>query len=266
MSTSLPVDFGRTARDYARYRTGFPASFFDRLTGFGIGMRGQRILDLGTGTGAFARPLAQRGAEVMGVDPAEALLAEAGRMDAEAGVQVRYRAAGAESTGLPAASFDAITAAQCWHWFDRTRAAAEAFRLLAPGGAIAIAYFDRLPLPGNVVEATEALIVRHQPGWKFGSTTGIYPEGLTDLAVAGFVELETFSYDVLVEYSHEAWRGRIRASSGVAASLPAQAVATLDRELTELLATRFAAEPLRVPHRAFAIVGRKPRDVPGIGR
>lgn len=55
------VDFGKTARDYGRYRAGFPETFFDRLSAFGVGQSGQRVLDLGTGTGTVAREFARRG-------------------------------------------------------------------------------------------------------------------------------------------------------------------------------------------------------------
>jgi 2-polyprenyl-3-methyl-5-hydroxy-6-metoxy-1,4-benzoquinol methylase len=67
------VDCGRTAEDYQHYRAGFLEAFFGRLTVYGIGRRGQRILDLGTGTGKIARSFALRGAAIVGLDPAEAL-------------------------------------------------------------------------------------------------------------------------------------------------------------------------------------------------
>src|SRR3990172_8874953 len=54
-----PQDFGKAAEDYARYRKGFPDSFFKRLLQDGIGMPGQSILDLGTGTGSLARGFAR---------------------------------------------------------------------------------------------------------------------------------------------------------------------------------------------------------------
>ena len=67
----------------------------------------------------------------------------------------------AEDTQLPGASYDLVTAGQCWHWFDGDRAAAEARRLLRPGGSVVIAHFDWIPLPGNVASSTEAKIERH---------------------------------------------------------------------------------------------------------
>ena len=253
------VDFGRTAEDYANHRVGFPKRLFDRLAAMGIGRSGQRLLDLGTGTGTLARGFAGRGASVTGVDPAEPLLREARRLSETEGVRVEYRVGRAEDIDSPDGAYEVVTAGQCWHWFDRARAAAECVRVLVPGGALAICYLDWLPLPGNVVAATEALILQHNPWWSMSGGTGMYPRWTLDVAGAGFTALETFSFDVEIPYSHEAWRGRIRASVGVAASLPPDAVAAFDVELAGVLAQDFASEPLAVPHRVWALVARAPR-------
>ena len=245
------VDFGRTAADYARHRAGFPPVLGERLAALGV-LRG-RALDLGTGTGTLARLLAGHGLRVVGLDPARAML-----LAAPPPVVV----ARAEATPFADASFDLVTAGQCWHWFDRPRAAREARRLLRPGGALVVAHYDWLPLPGNVVEATEDLILAHNPAWTgsrhtaLSSGTGLYPAWLADLALAGLEGLETFSVDVPAVYSHEGWAGRIRASAGVAASLPPDAVARFDAEHRALLRARFPHEPLVVPHRLWAAVGR----------
>jgi hypothetical protein len=127
-----------------------------------------------------------------------------------------------------------------------------------PDGALVICYFDWLPLPGNVVAATEALILEHNPEWPLAGGLGMYPLWTLDVAEAGFRRLETFSFDVDVSYSHEAWRGRIRASAGVAASLPPDAVADFDGELAGLLDEDFPGEPLAIPHRVWALVARAP--------
>ena len=97
------VDFGRTAGDYAAYRASFPNEFFSRLAAMSVGLGGQRVVDLGTGTGALARGFARRGCVVTGLDPAHAMLDEARRLDAEAGVNVTYRVRRAEDTRLAGA-------------------------------------------------------------------------------------------------------------------------------------------------------------------
>lgn len=251
------IDFGRTAIDYRRHRAGFPEDYFARIAPYGIGFRNQRILDLGTGTGTVARGLARRGCRLTALDPSSPLIEQARLLDAELGVKIDYVVASAEETGLPDQSFDVVTAGQCWHWFKRDLAALEASRVLRPGGTLVISHFDWLPLAGNAVEATESLILKHNPAWKGAGGKGIYPAWFVDLSLAGFVGIESFSFDIDVAYRHEAWRGRIRASAGVAASLPAAAVEEFDRELAGLLQKKFPQEPLLIPHRVFSVLGRK---------
>lgn len=254
----VTVDFGRTASDYAAYRASFPEEFFSRLTAMNVGLRAQRVVDLGTGTGSLARGFARRGCIVTGLDPAKAMLDEARRLDAEAGVRVTYRVGRAEDTELDARRWDVVSAGQCWHWFDRPRAGNEARRLLVAGGALVICHMDYLPLGGNVCATTEALILKHNPSWTMAGGTGIHADWTLDAAEAGFTGLETFSFDVDVPYSHEAWRGRMRSCNGVGASLPDPVVANFDAELARLLARRFPNKPLSVPHRVWALIARAP--------
>ena len=254
----MQVDFGKTADDYGTHRAGFPAALFERLIALGIGRPGQRIVDLGTGTGSLARGFAQQGAVVTGLDIAPEMMAQAAKLDAAAGVSVTYREAPAEHTGLPEDSFDVVSAGQCWHWFDAAAAGREVRRLLVPGGRLLIAHFDWIPLPGNLVAASEALIERHNPDWTMGGGNGLHAGDITDAALAGFLDLEVFGFDHPIQYSHEAWRGRIRASAGIAASLSQDAVAAFDTEHAAMLARDFPEDPLTALHRVFAVIGRNP--------
>ena len=254
----MDVDFGKTASDYGAYRAGFPDALFDRLSARGLPFAGQTVLDLATGTGTLARGFARRGATVTGLDIATAMLAEARRLAKAEGVAIDFVEGKAEATGLAGGAFDIVAAGQCWHWFDGVAAAREAWRLLRPGGHLLIAHFDWLPLPGNQVEATERLIETHNPAWRFGGGNGIHAHVLTDAAIAGFTALESFSFDHPAPYSHEAWRGRIRASAGVGGSLAPAQVRAFDRAHAAMLAERFPDDPMEVPHRVFAMIGSKP--------
>lgn len=247
------TNFGKAAADYGTFRAGFPDSIFERLAEFDIGLPDHAVIDLGTGTGTLARGFALRGCRVIGIDPDTRMTDEAKKLDRRHDVSIRYVTATAESTGLDAGTADVVTAGQCWHWFDQPRVITEVIRLLKPGGTLLIASFDWLPLVGNVVEATEELIMQYNPDWNFAGGFGMYPQYLPRLGEAGMQNIQTFSYDMNVGYAPEAWRGRIRASAGVAA-LDSDAAAAFDAELAELLSSRFPSAVLAVPHRIFAIV------------
>ncbi len=254
----MRVDFGSTAKDNARYRLGFPGSFFDRLTLFGIGREGQRVLDLGTGAGSMARGLARRHCEVVGVDSSAAYVTEAQRLDVEANVSIRYVQSTAEDTGLEDDGFDVITSGQSWHWFDSAQVIPECIRLLNPGGSLVIAYFDWIALPGGVVEATEEILRTYCPEFDQAGGSGLHPQWLKELAIAGFHNIETFSYGIRASYSHQAWRGRIRACPVVGGSLTPDKTAECDAEIKAMMEQRFPEDPLSIRHRIFAVIAKAP--------
>ncbi len=259
MPTAAPIDFGLTAADYSQFRAGFPDEFFARIQSRGLIPPGARLLDLGSGTGTIARGMAARGCRAFALDISAPLLSQARALATSPGTGLACVVAAAERIPIASKSIDIVTAGQCWHWFDGLRAALEARRVLIPGGRLIIAHFDWLPFAGNVVAATEALISRHNPSWSFAGGDGFHRGWLEDLREADFVGLESFSFELAVAYSHEAWRGRIRASAGVAASLGQAQVATFDRDLQQLLCNDFPQDPLNIPHRVFTVLGQKPR-------
>lgn len=245
-----PIDFGKTASDYERHRPGFPASMYGRLRDRGWIAPGMRGLDLGTGTGSLALGLAAEGLELVALDPAPELLAVARRRASELGLSLSFVQGKAESSGFEAASFDLVSAGQCWWWFDADAALVEARRILRPGGRLLIANFCYIPSPGSVAARTEQLILAHNPGWPKAGESGIFEEQLRDLDRGAFAHVESFSYVEPVRFSHESWRGRMRACNGVGAALAPAQVEAFDGELAQLLALEFPGE-LLVPHRVF---------------
>lgn len=71
-----------------------------------------------------------------------------------------------------------------------------------------------LPLQDNVVATTEQPILAHNPVRRMAGGCGVHPQWLTDVAESGYAEIESFSCDLSVPYTHESWRGRIRAIAG----------------------------------------------------
>ena len=256
MVSAFRSDFGPTAEDYCDHRAGFPERLFHDLAARRVGLPNQSIVDLGTGTGAVAIPFAHRGAVVTALDVSPQMLAAGRQRAAAEGLDIQFVEAPAEATGLPGQAFHAVCAGQCWHWFDGQKALAEVGRVLVPGGMLAICHFDWLPHPGTVAEATEALILRHNPDWSLGGGGGTYPQWVQQVRAAGFTGINVFSFDVDQPYTHEHWRGRVRASAGVGGSLEADAVAAFDAGLYRLLADRFPDDPMNIPHRCWAMVAR----------
>jgi SAM-dependent methyltransferase len=163
----------------------------------------------------------------------------------------------AAAEGLPFGDgvFDAVTAGQSWHWFDRRVAPREVRRVLKPEGRVAVVYQTYLPLEGNVAWASERVIRKYRPGWRHAGGVGINGQALKDLQAAGFVGIESFSFDVDIAFAREAWRGFVRTCSAVT-SLAEAELARFDAEHGAML----EAWPARfdVPHRVFAAVAATP--------
>jgi ubiquinone/menaquinone biosynthesis C-methylase UbiE len=262
MANGSPVDFGRQSDDYARHRPGLPESFFDRLERHVV-LAGAAVLDLGTGPGLTALALARRGARVTGVDISPQQIDAARRSAAEQDLagQAEFRVGPAENTDLPAASFDLVTASQCWYWFDHDRALAEAVRVLRPGGILAVAHYCYLAQHSRVAARSEALVLEFNPGWTMAGWDGLYSKHVDGLQQQGLRLVEQFCYDHDQPFTHESWRGRMRTCNGVGSgTMSDEQVNAFDAALGELLRREFPQEPLLIEHRVWAVLVRKPRD------
>jgi len=105
----------------------------------GIGA-GQRVLDVGAGTGALTAELARRHADVAAAEPAPSFVAALRSRLPSADV----RQAGAEDLPWPDASFDAALAQLVVTFMsDAPAGVAEMRRVVRPGGVVAICMWDR---------------------------------------------------------------------------------------------------------------------------
>jgi SAM-dependent methyltransferase len=234
-------DWSKTSEDYAKHRPGPPESFYKRLAAMGIGTAGQRILDLGTGTGHLARTFAQQGCQVAGVDIAPAQIEAAQNLARDQSVRVDFRVAPAERTTHEDSSFDVVTANQCLLYFDLPKALLEIRRVLRPDGQIMISYFTPMPRLDPLVAATETLVLKHNPDWSAADWSGHIPTRPTWSRDA--LDMPCFFYyDEPIPFTQESWRGRMRAHRGVSATQSPPEVAAFDADLPALLKQSMPSE------------------------
>lgn len=100
---------------------------------------GDRVLDIGCGTGNTALAAARRRAVVSGADPVQKLLNRAVERSHFEGVEIDYHLAGAEALPFPDASFDvALSTFGLVFSDDAEGSVREAARVLRPKGCLAL--------------------------------------------------------------------------------------------------------------------------------
>ena len=114
-------DWGRVSEEYANYRDIYPDEFYRRIAQRGLCISGQRILDIGTGTGVLPRNMYRFGAEWTGTDISPEQIEQAKRLSLEGKMDIAFDVVSAENLSYPAASFDVITACQCFWYFEHKR-------------------------------------------------------------------------------------------------------------------------------------------------
>jgi ubiquinone/menaquinone biosynthesis C-methylase UbiE len=108
---------------------------------------GDRVLDIGCGTGTFVTMLKQRypGVEVTGLDPDPKALSRARHKAELARVPVRFDQGFADSLGYPAVSFDLVFSSFMFHHLEggnRVKTLREVCRILKPGGHFYLLDFE----------------------------------------------------------------------------------------------------------------------------
>jgi 2-polyprenyl-6-hydroxyphenyl methylase/3-demethylubiquinone-9 3-methyltransferase len=110
-------------------------------------LAGLRVLDIGCGGGLLCEPLTRLGAEVTGIDPAEASIAVARVHAGQAGLDIDYRATTAEALAAEGTRFDAVLAMEVVeHLPDPRGFLATCARLVRPDGPVIVSTLNRTAL------------------------------------------------------------------------------------------------------------------------
>jgi SAM-dependent methyltransferase len=149
--------FSRLAPAYAECRPGYPDELFDYLAG--LVNRHELAWDCGAGTGQASLPLTRVFHRVIATDASAAMLHQAPRHP-----KIEYRTVPAESSGLGSGTADLVTVAQALHWLNTSLFYAEAERVLAPGGVLAVWTYGSQHLGHELLDAALQQFYHHVVG------------------------------------------------------------------------------------------------------
>jgi SAM-dependent methyltransferase len=214
---SRAESFGAGAQAYDRARPSYPPALIDEL----LADRPRAVLDVGCGTGKLARPIAERGVPVLGVEIDERMAEVARARDIEVEI------GGFEAWDPAGRTFDLIVSGQAWHWIDPDRGAAKAVALLSPGGLLAPCW-NFSTVDADVQQRLDAAYRRVAPqlagrSVASGCGAGTIPPMLERVRTSGrFAGVEHRRYPWEQQYTRAEWQQLIQTHSDHSTLPPAQ--------------------------------------------
>ena len=248
-------DWGSVSKDYARYRDIYPDEFYKKIVDRGLCIEGQKVLDIGTGTGVLPRNMYRFGAQWTGIDISHEQIEQAKKLAADSDMKIDFRSVPAEKLDFPDGSFDVITACQCFWYFDHKKLMPILSKLLKEDGKLLILYMAWLPFEDPIAEKSEKLVLKFSPDWSGAGETK-HPIQIPDIAYEYFELEDREEYELSVPFTRDSWHGRMKACRGVGASLSSDELKKWENEHKKLL-NGIAPEYFNVLHYAALAVLRK---------
>jgi ubiquinone/menaquinone biosynthesis C-methylase UbiE len=148
--------FDEIAAEYDRRRPAYPDELLDRACQVaGIGS-GDRVLEVGCGSGQLTRGLAARGLHVTALEPGANLMGLA-RQNLEGAGEVEFVNAQFEDASLPRERFQAVFSASAFHWIDPKVSWQKAADVLVRRGTLALVQYFGLEEPRSKPDQEAAL-------------------------------------------------------------------------------------------------------------
>lgn len=239
----MPIDdvaargFEAGAAAYELARPGYPDEAVAILRDdVGIGA-GTRVLDLAAGTGKLTRRLVELGAAVTAVEPVTGMSAQLAAVLPE----VVVKEGTAEAIPSEGGSFDVVTVAQAFHWFDAPAALVEIARVLRPDGRLVLLWNERDETTPWVAEMSRRIRWHERTVSRYQHVS--WPDIIGASALYGPLAERVIAWDQPM--TRELLAERVRSISYIAAmSIPER-----ERHAAEVVhLVRRLAEPFPLPY------------------
>jgi len=232
--------FGSAAQRYDANRPRYPDALMDDLIGPGV----RTCLDVGAGTGIASKQLAERGVQVLAVEPDErmATIARGKTIPTEIATFERWDPAGRR--------FDLVVFAASFHWVDPSVALPKVAGILADDGRLALLWNRLRPTRPSHEDLSEiyrdylnadSVARKHDPH-----------AVLNTLRSAGF-DVSQHEYPQTLQLAREQWLELLFTYSSYL-TLPSEAAA----ELRARLAERIGDAGVTIGGNALAVVATPP--------
>lgn len=236
-------DFGKTSAEYARYRDIYPKLMYEKLTALGVGTDGSNWLDIGTGTGVIPLNLYSNGANITGIDISAEQIKTAKKSAAEKHIgNVNFIVSPAEATPFADNSFDCITAAQCFWYFDKDKAITEIKRIIRHGGTFIKIYMS-YTLDDEIAKKSHELVKTMNRNWTPGAS------GAKDIYNHPFENGNIDIFECYLPFTRESWHGRMLACRGTMASMDKKTLAEWNEQHNKLLLNY--PETFEIKHKVY---------------
>lgn len=137
----LALERGRTfdavAASYDAERSGYPEALFSDVVALARLEPGDRVLEIGCGSGQATSGFHAKGLDITAVDPGGSLVALA-REKFAGSASIRFEVTSFEEWASAGRRFELVAAAQSWHWLRADTSFAKAADALSPSGCLAI--------------------------------------------------------------------------------------------------------------------------------